>query len=38
VFVGEEIGSVGGAMPETVGAYVDAQGAEEHARKKSWAL
>ncbi|WP_374121823.1 transposase [Paraburkholderia phenoliruptrix] len=27
------VGSVGGAMLETVRAYVDAQGTEEHARK-----
>lgn len=27
------VGSVGGATPETVRAYVDAQGTEEHARK-----
>jgi putative transposase len=38
VFGGEEVGSVGGATLATVRAYVDAQGTEEHARKKSRAL
>jgi putative transposase len=32
------VGSVGGATQETVRAYVDAQGTEEHARKKAQAL
>ena len=32
------VGSVGGATLETVRAYVDAQGTEEHARKKGRAL
>ena len=32
------VGSVGGATLETVRAYVEAQGTEEHARKKSKAL
>jgi putative transposase len=32
------VGSVGGATLETVRAYVDAQGTEEHARKKIRAL
>ena len=38
VFGGEEVGSVGGATLATVRAYVDAQGAQEQARKKSRAL
>jgi len=38
VFGGEEVGSVGGATLATVRAYVDAQGTQEHARKKSRAL
>jgi len=38
VFGGEEVGSVSGATLATVRAYVDAQGAQEHARKKSKAL
>ena len=32
------VGSVGGATLETVRAYVDAQGTEEHAKKKGRAL
>jgi putative transposase len=32
------VGSVGGATLQTVRAYVDAQGTEEHARKKGRAL
>ena len=32
------VGSVGGATLETVRAYVEAQGTEEHARKKGLAL
>ena len=32
------VGSVGGATLETVRAYVDAQGSEEHARNKGKAL
>ena len=32
------VGSVGGAKLETVRAYVDAQGTEEHSRKKARAL
>jgi len=32
------VGSVGGATLETVRAYVDAQGTEEHARKRGKAL
>ena len=38
VFGGEDVGSVGGATLATVRAYVDAQGTQEHARKKSRAL
>jgi putative transposase len=38
VFGGEEVGSVGGATLATVRAYVDAQGTQEHARKKGKAL
>jgi hypothetical protein len=34
----EIVGSVGGATLATVRAYVDAQGTQEHARKKSRAL
>lgn len=32
------VGSVGGATLETVRAYVESQGTEEHARKKGKAL
>ncbi|MFN8695101.1 MAG: IS200/IS605 family transposase [Burkholderiales bacterium] len=32
------VGSVGGATLENVRAYVNAQGTEQHARKKGWAL
>jgi hypothetical protein len=38
VFGGEEVRSVGGATLATVRAYVDAQGTQEHARKKGKAL
>jgi hypothetical protein len=34
----EIVGSVGGATLATVQVYVDAQGTQEHARKKSRAL
>jgi hypothetical protein len=38
VFGGEDVGSVGGETLATVQAYVDAQGTEEQARKKSRTL